>query len=38
RMVGIAANQLVDRDLEAVLEEKKGIDPGLFRLADVLAL
>ncbi|AKX94684.1 ATP-dependent 6-phosphofructokinase [Moorella thermoacetica] len=38
RMVGIAANELVDRDLETVLREKKSIDPELYRLAEVLAL
>lgn len=38
RMVGIAANELVDRDLEEVLQEKKSIDPDLYRLAEVLAL
>lgn len=38
RMVGIAANELVDRDLETVLREKKSIDPDLYRLAEVLAL
>lgn len=38
RMVGIAANELVDRDLETVLRERKSIDPELYRLAEVLAL
>ncbi|MGI9861998.1 6-phosphofructokinase [Moorella naiadis] len=38
RMVGIAANQLVDRDLKEVLQKKKSIDPDLYRLAEVLAL
>ncbi|MBE3571937.1 MAG: 6-phosphofructokinase [Moorella humiferrea] len=38
RMVGIAANELVDRDLEKVLQERKTIDPDLYRLAEVLAL
>ena len=38
RMVGTAASQLVDWDLETILKEKKSIDPDLYRLAEVLAL
>lgn len=38
RMVGSVANKIVDLELEPLLQERKGIDPELYRLAEVLAL
>lgn len=37
-MVGMAANKIVTPALEPLLKAKKGIDPELYRLAEVLAL
>ncbi|NLW07027.1 MAG: 6-phosphofructokinase [Clostridia bacterium] len=38
RMVASVANKILDLDLEPLLKAKKGIDPELYRLAEVLAL